>query len=318
MSSAKSPSQKFSTIIMAAGLGKRMYSKTPKILHTILGKPIIQFVVDLAQTIGSSQTVVVVGPNGHELQRHLGRTVQYAVQSVPRGTGDAVHKGLARTKHSHILILSGDVPLLSRRTLQALIDEHYSESASLTFLTCRIHNPAGYGRIVRDRRGKVVKIVEDVDATSAQKKINEINAGIYLVKAEPLRSALQRVTVNNRQGEYYLTDIIRVFLKRREKVIGYVIPDENEIIGINTKTELARVRDLIKNRWYAELMKRGVWIEDPATTTIDLSVKIGENVRIRPYTMLEGRTRIPDGQILGPFVWIRDNKPCGLVLERKR
>jgi bifunctional UDP-N-acetylglucosamine pyrophosphorylase / glucosamine-1-phosphate N-acetyltransferase len=298
----------FSTIIMAAGMGKRMFSKTPKILHPILGKCVIQFVVDLARDIASSEIVVVVGESGPQVRKLLGDSVRYAVQSVPRGTGDAVQKGLAVCRHPNILILSGDVPLLQKKTILDMIGEHTAERAALTFLTCDFSDPHGYGRVVRDRKNKVVKIVEDADASSVQKKIREVNAGIYFTRRDLLGRSLQKVDTDNRQGEYYLTDIVREILSGREKVVGFKTAFEDELVGINTQADLLRVRGLIKNRWFGELMKRGVRIEDPATTNIDLTVKIGNQVLIRPNTLLEGRTRIPEGQTVGPFVWIRDNR----------
>jgi bifunctional UDP-N-acetylglucosamine pyrophosphorylase/glucosamine-1-phosphate N-acetyltransferase len=302
------PAGKFSTIIMAAGLGKRMFSNVPKILLPILGKPVIQFVVELARDIASADIVVVVGQNGSQVKKILGDAVRYAVQPSPRGTGDAVQKGLAACRYPNILILSGDVPLLQKRTLQAMIEEHAAEGSALTFLTCDFANPAGYGRIIRDRNNRVAKIVEEADATSVQKKIKEINAGIYFVRRDTLRQALKKVDAHNRQGEYYLTDIVREFLARREKVTGFKTAAADEIVGINTKLDLVRVRTLIKEQWFADLMKRGILIEDPATTNIDLSVKIGDFVQIRPYTFLEGRTRVPRGRTIGPFAWIRDNR----------
>lgn len=314
------PAGKFSTIIMAAGLGKRMFSDVPKILLPILGKPVIQFVAELARDIASAETVVVVGRNGSPVRKVLGDTVRYAVQPSPRGTGDAVQKGLAACRYPNILILSGDVPLLQKRTLQAMIEEHAAEGAALTFLTCDFANPAGYGRIIRDRKNRVAKIVEEADATSVQKKVREINAGIYFVQRDLLRQALKKVDAHNRQGEYYLTDIVRGFLARREKVTGFKTAAADEIVGINTKLDLLRVRTLIKERWFADLMKRGVLIEDPATTNIDLSVRIGDFVQVRPYTFLEGRTLIPRGQTIGPFVWIRDNRALlsGVKFARDR
>jgi bifunctional UDP-N-acetylglucosamine pyrophosphorylase/glucosamine-1-phosphate N-acetyltransferase len=293
---------------MAAGMGKRMFSKIPKILHPILGKYVIQFVIDLACDISSSEIIVVVGDSGPQVRKILGDSVRYAVQPIPRGTGDAVQKGLAVSRYPSILILSGDVPLLQKKTIQGMIDEHSSERAALTFLTCDFVNPHGYGRVVRDGKNKVTKIVEDADASSLQKKIREVNAGIYFTRRDLLRRSLQKVNANNRQGEYYLTDIVREILSGREKVIGFKTAAEDEVVGINTQADLARVRGLIKNRWFTELMKRGIRIEDPATTNIDLTVRIGDHVLVRPYTLLEGRTRIPEGQTVGPFVWIRDNR----------
>lgn len=268
----------------------------------------IEFVVETALNIGSDQIVLVTSPDRPGLRPGLNQKVTYAVQTVPRGTADAVQCGLKLARHPRILILSGDVPLLKPSTLDRLLERHQAEQATLTFLTGRVTNPGGYGRVIRNRRRQVIRIVEETDATPAQKKINEINAGIYLVQAGPLRAALNRIRADNQQGEYYLTDIVGFFLRQQQRVVGLPATDEQEIIGINTKQELARVREIVKQRWFGELMQRGVWIEDPATTTIDLSVEIGEQVRIRPCTVLEGRTRIPAGQTVGPLVWIKNNR----------
>lgn len=295
-----------------------MFSRLPKILHPILGKPMIEFVVETALNIGSDQIVLVTSPDRPALRRDLNLHIAYAVQTVPRGTADAVQCGLKLARHPRILILSGDVPLLKPSTLKQLLDRHQAEQATLTFLTGRLANPTGYGRVIRNRRRQVIRIVEETDATPAQKNINEINAGIYLVQAGPLRTALSRIRADNQQGEFYLTDIVGFFLRQHQRVIGLPAADEQEIIGINTKQELARVREIVKQRWFAELMQRGVWIEDPATTTIDLAVEIGDQVRIRPCTVLEGRTRIPAGRTVGPLVWIRNNRICRSWLSKDR
>jgi len=284
-----------------------MYSHTPKILHTILGKPLIAFVVDLAHTINSAAVVCVVSRNARDVRRILGQRVRYAVQPIPRGTGDAALKGIAKTHHDNILILYGDVPLLQPTTLQTLMNHHRTHKAALTFLTCTVANPFGYGRVLR-YRSKVQGIVEQGDATPQQQRIREINTGIYYGTKSLLVSALNSLTTNNRQKELYLTDVIRVFLKRRHKVIGLMIDSEDEIMGINSKAELARARQIVKNEWYARLMQQGVYIEDPDTTTIDLSVRIGDNVQIRPNTVIEGNTTIASNAVIGPFAWIKNGK----------
>lgn len=284
-----------------------MYSKTPKILHTILGKPLIEFVVDLAREIKTSEIVCVVSKKARAVRQALGTTVTYAVQPVPRGTGDAALKGMKMTRTDNILILYGDVPLLQPTTIENLMDHHEKHSAALTFLTCNMVNPYGYGRVMRQGK-KVLGIVEQSDTTPRQQQIREINTGIYFGRKSLIVDALCSITTDNTQKELYLTDIVRVLLKKRKKVIGRMIHKEEEIMGINSKEELARARDIVKRRWYAELMSRGVHIEDPTTTTIDLSVRIGDDVHIRPYTMIEGKTTIKKHSVIGPFAWIKDGK----------
>jgi bifunctional UDP-N-acetylglucosamine pyrophosphorylase/glucosamine-1-phosphate N-acetyltransferase len=299
---------KLSTIILAAGEGKRMKSKTPKILHPILGKPLISFVLELAGEIGSAETVLVVNNTSDGAYDRLGDDIQYAIQEKPLGSGDAARQGLEKAHLEIALILCGDVPLLKKQTLSRLCDYHTQQGADLTILTCRMDDPFGYGRIVRDPNDYITAIIEQTDADPQQQKIKEINAGVYLGSRELLLSALGRITNENEQGEYYLTDAIREIASAGNKVCGYITGSPTEIIGVNSKAQLARVRELVKQEWFSLLMKQGVFIEDPATTNIDLSVKIGRSVHIRPHTMIEGETVINDGETVGPFVWIKDGK----------
>jgi len=284
-----------------------MYSETPKILHAILGKPLIAFVVDLAQDINSNEIICVVSRSARDVRRMLGRTVTYAVQPAPRGTGDAALKGITKAQNDSVLILYGDVPLLRPPTIQNLMHHHNTHNAALTFLTCAVSNPSGYGRVLR-HRDKVRGIVEHGDATPQQQRIREINTGIYYGSKSLMVDALHSLTASNKQKELYLTDVIQVLLKKRKKVIGLMIENEDEIMGINSKAELARARGIVKKEWYARLMQQGVYIEDPNTTTIDLSVQIGDNVRIRPNTVIEGNTTIASNSVIGPFAWIQNGK----------
>lgn len=299
---------KLSTIILAAGEGKRMKSKTPKILHPILGKPLIAFVLDLAREIGSSETVLVVDNTSDGAYDWLASEIQYAIQEEPLGSGDAARKGLEKARWEITLILCGDVPLLKAQTLSRLCTYHKQEGADLTLLTCHMDDPFGYGRIVRNTDGYITSIIEQADADSEQQKIKEINAGVYLGSRELLLAALGEITNNNEQGEYYLTDAIREIASAGNKVCGFVTGSAAEIIGVNSKAQLAQVRELVKQEWFSRLMKQGIFIEDPTTTNIDLSVKIGKGVYIRPYTLIEGNTIINDDETIGPFVWIKDGK----------
>jgi bifunctional UDP-N-acetylglucosamine pyrophosphorylase/glucosamine-1-phosphate N-acetyltransferase len=310
--------KKFTTIILAAGAGKRMFSPVPKILHTILGKPIIEFVVDIAEDIGSAEIILVVGKKKSEVTGIIGSRAAYAVQPVPRGTGDATKIGLARARHDSVLILYGDVPCITRETLGAMMAFHDRRRAVLTVLTCVMGDPGRYGRIVRDRRGRFREIIEYSDADPVQMKIKEINSGIYFGQRQEMKRAVAALTDRNKQGEYYLTDIVKYLIAGKKTVAAYAITDEDDIHGVNSRSDMARVRGIIRERRLEELMQRGVYVEDPATTQIDLSVRIGEFVHIRPYTMLEGATVIADEAVVGPFVWIRDNRRMPLPGQKRR
>ena len=307
----------FSTIILAAGKGTRMYSKTPKVLHKILGKPIISFAVQLARTIRSKEIVVVIGKNAHTLKKPIGTGVKYAIQARPLGSGDAAKNGIAVATSTYILILNGDVPLLSETTVLKLLAYHKKQNAALTILTCAMQNPFGYGRIIRNKNNSVSGIVEQTDVTLQQQMIKEINVGVYYGMRDLLSHALDEITSVNRQGEYYLTDIVHEIIKKKKKVAGLKINNEEEILGINSKFELARAREIAKARWFEQLMLQGVDIEDPSTTTIDLSVRCGKNVRIRPHTIIEGNTKIKSETTVGPFVWIRNGKKMGIGVQIK-
>ncbi len=298
----------FSSIILAAGISKRMYSQTPKILYKILGKPMIEYVVDTVCGLNCTEIIVVTGKNKDEVRKVLGSKVKYAVQETPLGTGDAAKKGLVLATKPNILILYGDVPLLKTETITAMINNHLNKNADLSVMTCNIDNPAGYGRIVRNKTGKFIKIVEHIDANEKELNINEINTGIYFGNRQLINVALSCVKANNNQKEFYLTDIVHYFIKKKKRVIAFQIQNQEEILGINNKAELARVREIIKKNWFDELMKRGVYIEEPATTNIDLTVKVGHYVQIRPFTIIEGKTEIKDDSVIGPFVWIKDGK----------
>ncbi|MGQ9664827.1 MAG: NTP transferase domain-containing protein [bacterium] len=298
----------FTTIILAAGISKRMHSRTPKVLYKILGKPMIQFPVDLARSLNCSEIVVVCGKNYREVKKILGKDVKFAIQEIARGTGDAAKKGLTIATNPNILILYGDVPLLKKETINGMIENHFQNNADLTVLTCELPNPTGYGRIVRNNSGKLVKIVEHIDATEQEKRIKEINTGIYFGSKALISNALTKINTDNKQKEFYLTDIVHNLIKAKKKVIGFKIEDPEQIMGINTKLELAQIRDIVKKRWLSELMLNGVYIEDPNTTNIDLSVKIGKFVQIKPFTLIEGNTHLRDNMVIPPFTWIKNNK----------
>lgn len=306
---------KFSVIILGAGIGKRMYSKTPKVLHKILGRPLISFIIGKINAIKCDEIIAVIGKNTKSIKKELGKTVRYAVQPIPLGTGDAARKGIEIATCTNVLILNGDIPLLSEHTLRGLIDHHQQEKAHLTILTCLMKNPFGYGRILKDKRGRVSGIIEDTDATPKQQRVNEINVGAYCGNKQMILSALDDIKPQNQQGELYLTDIVKELYNQRKRIVGFRIYDEDEMMGINSQSDLTRARQIIKTRWFNELMSQGVSIEDPTSTDIDLSVKVGKFVNIRPHTLIEGKTKIKDGTTVGPFTWIVDGKKRAVKLN---
>jgi bifunctional UDP-N-acetylglucosamine pyrophosphorylase/glucosamine-1-phosphate N-acetyltransferase len=299
---------RFSTIILAAGIGKRMHSKIPKIIHKILGKPIVSFVIDRVKAVGCSELIIVVGEHKDMIRNELGNTLAYALQPHPLGTGDAAKRGIAQAKHDRILIMNGDIPLIKSATIRSLIEHHEHEKADLTILTCMMNDPFGYGRIIRGEQNRVAGIIEQADATNSQKQIKEINVGVYFGDKKTIRAALEQIEAQNKQGELYLTDIIGKILERGRKVAGFKTDDEQEIFGINTREDLVRACRIVKEQWFDELKKRDIIIEDPSNTDIDLSVEIGRHVTIKPNTQLQGKTKIESSTVVGPGTWIKDGE----------
>jgi bifunctional UDP-N-acetylglucosamine pyrophosphorylase / glucosamine-1-phosphate N-acetyltransferase len=290
-------------IIMAAGLGTRMKSKTAKVLHRAAGRPLIDYVVDLARAIGDDKPVVVVGHQREEVQSHLGDRARFAVQDKQLGTGHAVLQAIDFVKDAReVLILSGDVPLTRAETLKALVDEHRRAGNALTLLTMTLDDPALYGRIVRDADGSVVRIVEAKDADEKLRKIREVNAGIYVFGGKHLTDNLKRLSTNNAQGEYYLTDLIAMLREGGKRVGAVVAADPIEALGVNSRSELATVEGEIQRRVVERLMQAGVTFRNPATVVIDSTVTIGNDSVVYPFVTLEGNTRIGNGCVIDPGV----------------
>jgi bifunctional UDP-N-acetylglucosamine pyrophosphorylase/glucosamine-1-phosphate N-acetyltransferase len=239
----------YSTVILAAGIGKRMHSKKVKVLHKILGKPMLGFVVDSARNAGSSEIVLVVGRQSSAIKKIFGRTAVYVRQPVPLGTGDAALRGIKKAKYKNILVLNGDIPLLRYDTIKAIIKIHKREKADLSFLTCQMKDPFGYGRVVRDKKKNVAGIVEHRDATARERRIREINVGVYFGKKSIFTAALKKIHAENAQGELYVTDVVRVLIKQKKRLISMKIRDEKQIQGINTKKQLAAVQAIVKEQW---------------------------------------------------------------------
>ncbi len=294
-------------IILAAGLGTRMKSSTIKILHRAAGRPIIDYVLDLASDLSPRPPVMIVGYQRDQVQKTVGDRARFAVQEEQKGTGHAV---LMAAEHvdpkNRVMILSGDVPLTRIETLRRLLDEHERSGNALTLLTMKPGDPAKYGRIVRDASGAVNRIVEWKDASEGEKRIEEVNAGIYVFNGEHLFENLRNLRPENAQKEYYLTDLLQVIRDAGHRVGAVVAEDATEALGVNSRAELAQVENEIQQRVVARLMSEGVTFRNPSTVVIDSTVTIGPDTVVYPFVTLEGTTRIGEGCVIDPGVHLNN------------
>jgi bifunctional UDP-N-acetylglucosamine pyrophosphorylase / glucosamine-1-phosphate N-acetyltransferase len=282
-------------VILAAGKGTRMKSDLPKVLHPLLGRPMLDHVLNTAKGLRPLKNIVVVG---HQAQRVREAFPDFSgifiLQSPQLGTGHAlqtVAKELISFK-GVILVLSGDVPLIEKETLKQLITRFRKDKAVLALISTDVKNPYGYGRIIRDTRGKLLRIVEEKDATHKERAIQEINTGLYCFDSEFLFSALSKLTPQNRQKEYYLTDLVRIAGEMGLPMAAMIHPNPEEVLGVNDRAELARSNYVLRQRINKDWMQRGVTLLDPTSIYIEPSVRIGSDTVISPFTMLLGRTRI--------------------------
>ncbi len=282
-------------VILAAGKGTRMKSVRPKVLHNVAGKPMVDHVMAAAQSLAPRTTTVVVGHMKELLKQGLERYpgLSFVIQEPQLGTGHALLQAapVLERENGVVLLLSGDVPLLKSHTLAALVHKHADSKAAATVLTAMVDQPYGYGRIVRVK-GRISRIVEERDASPAQRKIREINSGVYVFSLAPLFDSLRGLAAGNAQGEYYLTDLVSTYRRRRLGVETIVVDDPNEIRGINSRSELAEASRIVRQKKNEELMAAGVTIEDPQTTYVDDDVVVGADTVIHPGVHLEGKTQI--------------------------
>lgn len=302
--------KKFSAIVIAAGRGKRMRSRTTKALHPVAGRPMLWYMVALARRVADAHVVVVIGHQADRVRAFLDQSkadfepFNVVLQPDQLGTGHAVRQAQAalmpngKAASKHCLIVNADTPLLSRATLQRLLAHHEKEKAVLTLLSTELSEPRGYGRVVRGDKGQVVKVLEEADATRAERGIHEINAGTYVVETSFLFKALARVRAQNAQGEYYLTDIVGLAVAEGRKVAGLKTPDSRECLGVNTREHLAVVEEAMRHRIRARWLNVGVTMLDPRTTFIDDTVMIGMDTVLHPGVTLEGRTQIETGCVI--------------------
>ena len=317
-----------SAIVLAAGEGSRMRSQRPKPLHLLCGRAMVLYVLDAVAECGVDRAVVVVGHGADRVTSKL-RTASPAVplefvqQEVQRGTGDAV--GVALTSFSadelddptaDILVLPGDTPLLRPETIAALVDTHRATDAACTLLTARVSDPTGYGRVVRGRDERVERVVEHADASPQELAITEVNTSIYCFRANVLGPALRRVTPDNAQGEYYLTDVIGVLVAAGYRVSAVVAADPADTSGVNDRLQLAAAEAELRIRTNTSWMRRGVTMVDPARTYVDTTVELASDVTLFPGTILQGDCVVGAGAELGPDTRLIDCRvDAGAIVE---
>jgi bifunctional UDP-N-acetylglucosamine pyrophosphorylase / glucosamine-1-phosphate N-acetyltransferase len=311
-------------LILAAGQGTRMKSKTPKVLHEVCGRPMVLWPVLAAIEAGAGRVVVVDSPE-RALEQVLPQGVLLAVQPRSNGTGGAVVAAMAQLDgDAPVVILSGDVPLVSAEAIEELTEAHERSGAGATMATAILADPSGYGRVVRDADGAVARVVEtkkEGDATAAELEIEEVNTGIYAFDAVALRNALPGLSDENAQGELYLPQVLDLMRADGLKVAAHAVADERLVLGVNDRIALAHVRKLAQQQILERHMRAGVGIVDPANTAIDVDVQIGQDTVIEPFSTIKGATRIgegcvvkhsylvdcvlEDGASVGPFGYLR-------------
>ena len=294
--------KKLAAIVLAAGDGTRMLSRIPKVIHSLYGKPLIHHVLDAIRGAGIRRVIAVVGYRSDMVKGQLGPGVETVIQRSLKGTGHAVLQALPRLKsfRGDVAVLYGDTPLLTSQTVRGLVEVHRQSQAACTLLTAHLTDPIGYGRIVRDQTDRIVRIVEDADASQAEQAIEEINVGAYCFKAQALSAALKSVKPSPR-GEYYLTDTVGYLVKNGFPLASAPTRSVGEFLGINTRADLARVQTIMRSRILEQFMIAGVTIVDPYTTYIDGSATIGQDTVIFPHTVIEEGVRVGKGCELGPF-----------------
>ncbi len=301
------------TVIMAAGKGTRMKSNKSKLVHKIYDKELVKRVVELAKKVGTDEVIAVVGYMKEQVQDILKDEVKYAYQDELLGTGHAVMQATEylKDKKGKVVILYGDVPILRPETLENLISKSFKNKEYATLLTAIYENPTGYGRIIRDEGGNIKAIIEEKDANIEEKQIKEINSGIYCFDIEELVSALKLIKPNNAQGEYYLTDVIKIMNDKGLKTGAVIVEDNTEILGVNDRAQLELLTRVLRMRINAEHMRNGVTIEDANSTYIHDDVIIGVDTVIHPNTTIKSGVIIGENCEIGPNAYIREGCEIG-------
>ena len=290
----------FTSVILAAGMGTRMKSKM-KVLHKVCGKPLSKWVIDASKAAGADKVCAVVGHKAETVKEVLGDVCEFALQAEQKGTGHAVMQAIDVIKNSkgEVVILNGDTPLITAETINKAIEYHKNNGNQATVITAILDDATGYGRIVRDNDGSVLKIVEQKDASEEEKKINEVNSGMYVFDAQSLVYALDKITPNNAQGEYYLTDTLEILLSAGKKIGGYAISDNDEIRGINDRVQLNEAEKIMQKRINEYHMRNGVTMRNPESVYIEDGVEIGNDTEICQNVTIKSGTKIGSDCVIG-------------------
>lgn len=291
----------FTSVILAAGMGTRMKSKMPKVLHKVCGKPLSKWVIDASKVAGADKVCAIVGHKAETVKEVLGDVCEFALQAEQKGTGHAVMQAIDVIKNSkgEVVILNGDTPLITAETINKAIEYHKNNGNQATVITAILDDATGYGRIVRDNDGSVLKIVEQKDASEEEKKINEVNSGMYVFDAQSLVYALDKITPNNAQGEYYLTDTLEILLSAGKKIGGYAISDNDEIRGINDRVQLNEAEKIMQKRINEYHMRNGVTMRNPESVYIEDGVEIGNDTEICQNVTIKSGTKIGSDCVIG-------------------
>jgi bifunctional UDP-N-acetylglucosamine pyrophosphorylase/glucosamine-1-phosphate N-acetyltransferase len=298
-----------SVVILAAGQGKRMHSDLPKVLQPLAGRPLLAHVLAAARALEPAAIHVVYGHGGDAVKAAFAGQpdLLWVLQSLQLGTGHAVLQALPSIPDDHqVLVALGDVPLVSTRTLQRLVND--SADGDLAFLTAVVDDPAGYGRVIRDERGEVERIVEDKDATDDERRVNEVNTGLMAFEAGSLRRFLAKLDNDNAQGEYYLTDVIARAVEAGTKVRGTIVLSPTEVLGINDRAQLAIAERMLQRRIAQDLMTRGVTFADPERVDVRGELTVGRDVFIDVGAVFEGAVTLGDRVRIEPYCVIVDSK----------
>lgn len=296
-------------VILAAGDGKRMKSMKPKVLCEVLFKPMIQWVVDSVKNANIKTIGVVCGNGMQEIQNTLGEGYTYVLQKERRGTGHAVMQMkdfLLSSGKKDVLVLCGDAPFIDADTIEKAYQMHLEKDNAVTVITAELENPFGYGRIVRGQNG-IKGIVEQADTNEEQQQIKEINSGAYWFQIEALLSALDSLTPNNAQGEYYLTDTVSILLSQGKKADGYKSDNPDVILGANSRKQLLQLNEIARQKMIDLLLDEGVEIVNTDGIIISPDAKVGPDTKILPGTILKGKVQIGTGSIIGPNSWVEDS-----------
>ena len=295
-------------IILAAGRGTRMKSDVPKMLQKLHQRPMLSFVLGALSAAGVKKKILVLGYKAKDTKAAFA-PIDSVIQKKLLGSGDAVKTAekLLSGFSGDVLVLYGDTPFISEETIKEITKKHKSSKASCTLLTANVKNPSGYGRILRERSGSIVKIVEDRDASAYERAIEEINAGLYCFKKEDLFSCLEKLKINAEKREYYLTDIIKILRENNKKIASILCKNSIEAFGVDSKLDLAIAEKLMKKKVLESLMLKGVTIVDPDTTFIDMTVSIGKDTIIYPNTVIEKDVTIGENCKIGPFARLRED-----------